>query len=324
SRHNAYYNLGITEENCGNWLTAKEYFEKTLEIVDPYLDCYSRIGWMSIQLENHSAAAIWFDKQIRNKPSELSACIGMAEALMCQDDSLGAEAVLRSGLNTVDRAEKVYERLLRLFNNTEQWEKTVSLSDTALKKFPQDSVLYLRKAEAKLMLRNYTEAIKCFNQAEGLGESSIDQSLGFANACFMLEQNTEAVKHYRKALEYDKHSAIIHRNIGIALARTGELEESIKFLKSYTEIAPEDTSILMILGAAYYKNNDIRQAIVIYENMLRDNPEDRDALLAISDCYLKLGSSESALLGYQRLIKSNPSDKDAQLRIDAMCGIAPL
>ena len=50
SRDNACYHLGKISESGEDWIGALDYYGQALNLTEPYLDCYNRMGWCAYHL----------------------------------------------------------------------------------------------------------------------------------------------------------------------------------------------------------------------------------------------------------------------------------
>lgn len=189
----AWYRKGMTAGALGKFEEAIRYHEKALKIDPNFINALFAKGMALELLRKHSKAIVCYDKTIDIDPMFIHAWYrkGIAlvslrdykEAIKCMEAALEIDPYFEEARHQIDTIigflESSQERIPRVItrdevekeineiegNFFENPEEIIRNCENALKKNPKDKVEWLCKGRALYELKEFEEALKCFEKA---------------------------------------------------------------------------------------------------------------------------------------------------------------
>ena len=141
---------------------------------------------------------------------------------------------------------------------------------------PKDATFYNSEGVEQFKLKNYGNAIKCFE---------------------------EAIK-----IKFD--FALAYYNLGLLHYYTDDYANSIKFLGKLIILEPDNADGYLSMGDVYYKKRDYNKAIEFFENAIKLKPVDADTYRNIGATYYYKGKEyydkgkyDEAIICFERAIE---------------------
>ena len=197
--------------------------------------------------------------------------------IMADDDNIEAamthlDSVPVSGS---DEQVQIYLRKQQLLYQAEQVERSVTILNSGLIKYPENtSLLYAR----------------------GLLLSELGQV-------------PEHERDMRKLIKLDPDNSHAYNALGYTLADlTTRYEEALELIQKAVELNPDDAYILDSLGWVYFKLNDFEQARVHLEQAF-DLSGDAEIAAHLGELYWTLGDKSKAKSIWKGALKDTPDNK---------------
>ena len=182
-------------------------------------------------------------------------------------------------------------------------ETILANSNKALQANPNNAKAWLFKGFAYDKLKNYSEAIKCFDIAIAL-KNDCEKVYNYkGNALSNSDDNEEAIKNYDKAIELKPDYAYPYNNKGLVLSELGNYEEAIKCYDKAIELNPDYTYSYYNKGFVLQEIGNNEEAIKCYDKVIELKPDYAGAYNNKGVVFHNLGNYEEAIKNYDKAIE---------------------
>lgn len=255
--------------------------------------------------EKQHFALMLFDKLVKEYPHEPNVHI------------IGGDLFLSLGKNTESQAEylraiqlgevnyEVWQNLLYIETQLEEYEKVIQHAERALEYFPNQAMLYYFNGFAYLQKRRYREAATSLEQAKRLAASNasltyeINGLLGDAyNGTRDYEKSDKA---YDDALSYNANNENILNNYSFYLAlRKANLEKAEKMAAFLVKNHPTNATYLDTYAWVLFAREKYKEARKVIERTLTSATPNPVHLEHYGDILFKLGEVDEAVKQWER------------------------
>ncbi len=176
---------------------------------------------------------------------------------------------------------RLYTILGHLTNNTEDYDKSIKVLQSALKFCPTNQRLYFEIGQAELLKKDYDNAIKAFEQA----------------------------------VELNPNISLPYWYLGVAYSESGEVEKGLQIInkavaKGYNYHNVDD---LLRLVGIYLKIKDYDEIIKLYQEAIRLKPNDAQLYASLAVAYKEMGDYNKAFAAAKKAGEIDPSfQKEAE------------
>ena len=225
-----------------------------------------------------------------------------------------------------ERNEDIYQYLVSVYMNTNDYEKALSSLDKLLNKDVRLKSVYqqvcFNQGVSLFLSSNFSGAISSFElvQKYPIDQDLIAESLFWkADANYRLKNYNKAIKQYKLFLLSKSLNLLdLHReakyNIGYAYLKMEEQKKSIEFFRLYIQSKPENkkkkADALMRIADAYYVLKENNQAVKYYKKVLELNQEGLDrAFFYLGKTYGYMGQPENKIKEMSEVINNYKNSK---------------
>ena len=195
----------------------------------------------------------------------------------------------------------VWEELLRLELQLNEYQTVYDLSRKAIELFPEQSVLYLFNGLSAIQMKKYEEAVKILDRGVRLVVNNDDFLSQFymylGDAWHSLKNAGESDKAYDKSLKAKENNPYVLNNYAYYLSVRGQdLEKAEKMALKANELDTANSSFEDTYGWVLYKLGKMDEAKKWIEKALEDRENvSSEVLEHYGDVLYKLGEPEKAL-----------------------------
>jgi tetratricopeptide (TPR) repeat protein len=215
---------------------------------------------------------------------------------------------------------EVYENLLYLETQLEQWDRVIAHADDALEIFPNQSMIHYFNGFAHLRKRQYEEAIASFEQAKRLSASKpglmleINSLLGEAyNAT---REYPKSDKAFDEALAANPNNEAVLNNYSYYLAlRKENLEKAEKMSSLLIKNHPENATFLDTYGWVLFTREKYKDAKKIMERAIGTGKATATHFEHYGDILYKLGDIDGAVRQWQKARGMNANSETLNKKI---------
>lgn len=211
-------------------------------------------------------------------------------------------------LKAVEQGEvsfEVWENLLYLETQLEQWDNVIKHAETALEIFPNQSMIHYFNGYALMRKRQYPEAIASFEQAKKLAASN-QQLVSEING--MLGDSYNATKDYVKsdkayedALAVNPDNATLLNNYSYYLAlRKENLEKAEKMSATLVKNNPDNPTFLDTHAWVLYVRQKYKEARKFIERAISTGKANASHFEHYGDILYQLGDVDNAVIQWEK------------------------
>jgi len=188
-------------ENEGKYQQAIEEYLRILDQNPRDAVTLGRLGWLHAQLESSESALNYYDRALRNDPSNFEIMIQQAVLLMDTGQFDDAQKALIRALEINPDSYEACFRLGELYINIGIYESAVDMLNRAQNLGPPSSVLHLQLGKAHCHIENHDQAIEQFEALLRM-EPENEQAYRYLGMVYDKTRDLDkALEMYRKSNE---------------------------------------------------------------------------------------------------------------------------
>lgn len=206
----------------------------------------------------------------------------------------------------------IWEQVLYLDNELQEWQALYDHGASALKLFPNQAQFYFLQSIGALQLDKYPETIKITE--EGLNYVVDDDKMKgqfiFIKGEALYKQNKldEAFGLFDKAIDFDPENYIALNNYAYYLSLAErDLEKAERMSSKVIEKFPQNATYLDTYAWVLFKKNDYKLAKFYMKSALDNSEEDSATLVEhYGDILFMLGNVDEALTYWKKALEIGP------------------
>ena len=240
------------------------------------------------------------DLLISTHPDEASAYVLKGDFLNTINESQGARDLYLKSLEYDDSNFNVWQNLITIeFQDLQDHESVVELSESALELFPNQAVLYFYNGAAHSVSKNFDEAAYSLEQSKRLANN--DELRKYSNMYLgdvynELENYKKSEAAYEAVLKLDPSNDYVLNNYSYFLAlREEKLDYAKKLSTRLLELNPENPNYLDTHAWVLYKLGDYKQAGKLLKKAVDKNTGSGVIVEHYGDVLFKLGEVDEAV-----------------------------
>ncbi|HDP68886.1 MAG TPA: tetratricopeptide repeat protein, partial [Candidatus Marinimicrobia bacterium] len=237
--------------------------------------------------------------------------------LLARSDSIRqAHDYLRELIRTHPDRSAAYISLAMLFARNDEIDSLLSITDTAMVKFPDQSYFPIVRANVLSNRGKNDEAARYLQQVLAIEPDNLQAKLLLANTWEALKQYQLSDSLYSNIITQNPEEAIVLNNYAYSLALRGErLDEAMQMVEKALTIEPENASYLDTKGWLLYLNGKYRDAKTYIEKALSLNPDNVEVLEHMGDVMMKLNQPEEAQKYYRQALEIDSENESLQKKL---------
>lgn len=258
---------------------------------------------------------------LEKHPDEYLVHTMYAESLLRKEKPEEARKELLIALDMEKNDYQIWERVLFIDNELQDWKSQYSHSQKVIELFPNQPMPYFMKAISCFQLEKYDETISAID--EGL-EYVVDNNvlkgrmLMIKGEAFYKKNNRdEAFKIFDKSVELDPSNETALNNYAYYLSLTGnDLDKAERMSGKVIAQFPDNPTFLDTHAWVLFKKGDYQLAKFYMDTALKQDGEKNSTLLEhYGDILLKLGKTEDAIIYYEKAKKAGSESKTIDQKI---------
>lgn len=301
---NYYLKQGNTEKSFEE--TKKGFRSETIDIqskLQLYMMLTDNPGQTKIESKQQE---VLIDILLEQYPDEFLVHTVYAENLLKKGKLKEARAELLKALEIQKDDYMMWERVLFIDNDLQDWQALYDHSSEAIGLFPNQPQVYFLNAVACVQLEKYDETVSV--SEEGLDfvidNPQLEGQFLMLKGEALYKQNKvqEAFKFFDKAVELDHENHIALNNYAYYLSLFGEnLDKAERMSGKVIERFPNNPTYLDTHAWVLFRKGDFSLAKFYMESALNNGGDENATLLEhYGDILYKLGKTEEALEYWQK------------------------
>lgn len=215
----------------------------------------------------------------------------------------------------------VWEQLLILYSNVQDFQSMQEKSKQAMELFPQQPLPYFFHGLSNIQLKNYKQAIDALKNGKNLVlddkkfKAQFFASMG--DAFYELDSMEKAFEAYENSLLYNPDNAYVLNNYSYYLSlRNKNLEKAQIMAEKANELQPGSPAYLDTYGWVMFKLGKYEEADkLISEAIKKGGGTDGTILEHMGDIQFKLGNNEKALEYWKKAKKTGEYSENIDKKI---------
>ena len=326
------YRIAYSYYYLDNYLKAKKYFSKAIEInpneADPHLFlCWTYQELSNKENENYEKAIKYINKSLEylNSYSKLQPKEDIKDELIFSEERLGwlynklknyieAEKHLRKGLELGDNDEWIYSQLAYNLRLQNRYDESIENYKKAIELGRKDTWIYSEIAWAYFLAEKPRNALEHMNIAKELSPVDVDPLLVSRTSSILvaLGKHTEAIKILKDIIgkEEFKDNVGMLSDLAYVYNDLKDYKNALIYLKRANELGRNDLWINREFSFVYYYLGECEKAYK-YLVILKDLGE-KDIKLDLMFAYTlsKMGKYEEALEYLLKLLEFDEYKND--------------
>ncbi|MDX1652468.1 MAG: tetratricopeptide repeat protein [Brumimicrobium sp.] len=195
-----------------------------------------------------------------------------------------------------DQVEVILDHLLI----ANQFKKAKWAAEQALKHFPFNNTILLRKAQAMSLAGELHGAIRILSQLEKMDAPSLDLLLTTAACYSQLRDSDSAIKYFRRAIEFSEgdERTEIYLDLAMEYENQKNYREAINTLEQALKEDKRNEAIIYELAYCYEQLEDYENAVKSFLFYIDEDPYSYTTWYNLGNAYVKMGEFEKALWAY--------------------------
>lgn len=255
--------------------------------------------------EKESFALALFEKLEARHPENSSVHIVGGDLYLSTGKNREA---LKEYLKAVELGEvsfEVWENLLYLETQLEQWDNVITHGESALEIFPNQRMIYYFTGFAHLQKRLYNEAVTLFEQAKKLSSSDtalVSEINGLLGDAYNATKNyVKSDKAYEEALSFNPNNATVLNNYSYYLAlRKENLDKAEKMSATLIKNNPDNPTFLDTHAWVLYVRQKYREAKKVIERAITTGKANATHFEHYGDILYQLGEIDNAVKQWEK------------------------
>lgn len=250
----------------------------------------------------------------RQHPNDLMVNLAISDYLINTDRGEDALIYLYFVLDRDKSNYVVFEEIIRIESQLQNWESVFEISSNALKLYPNQPYLFFYNGFSAMQLEKYEEAIDMFKRGTALSSNdklTIEYYMYIAECNYKLEHKTDAYLYFEKALELDYKNALILNNYSYYLALDSvNLDQALEMTKISNQLEPNNPLYLDTYAWVLYKMKRYEEAKVKIEEAIQYSDDlSGEVLEHYGDILYQLSEVDKALEQWKRAQQSGEASQ---------------
>ena len=246
-----------------------------------------------------------FEKLQTGNPSNANVHIIGGDLYLSTGKNREAQKEYLSAVELGDVSFEVWENLLYLETQLEQWDNVISHSESALEIFPNQGMVYYFNAFAQMRKRLFKEAIFSFEQSKKLSVSNaalVSDINGLLGDCYnSTKEYAKSDKAYDEALSFNPDNSTILNNYSFYLAlRKENLDKAEKMSATLIKNNPDNPTFLDTHAWVLYVRQKYKEAKKIIERSISTGKANATHFEHYGDILYQLGDVDNAVKQWER------------------------
>ncbi len=254
-------------------------------------------------------------------PGENLVHVVKAESLLKQGNLTGARAELLNALEIDKNDYMLWERVLFIDNDLQEWDQLYDHSKQAMDLFPNQTQVYFLNAVASVQLENYEEALSVAD--EGLMYVVDDKRMEGqflmlkGEALYKTGETEEAFEVFDESVELDPDNHIAQNNYAYYLSLAGKnLDKAERMIGRVVEKFPENGTYLDTYAWVLFRKGDYSLAKFYMESALKSEGEENPTLLEhYGDILIMLEKKEEAVKYWKKAVENGGDSEVLEKKI---------
>jgi len=320
----AYYVLGLIEDEQQNWQSAFAYYSKTVELDPDQMQAKAKLGRLYVFSGAVDKADNIANEILARHPGDLGARF-LKAAVMTRNGDVSGATQEASQIVAADASQLDAVSLLGgLYVRQGEDAKAQAIWEEGVKASPKNIPLRMDLAALLVRRNELDKAEKVYQEVVAIDPNKLAYRANLASFYTLTKQLDKAEKTLRDAIQADPEDLQRHLLLVEFLAAKKGLDQAEKELLSAIQAKPKAYPLRFSLARLYELTGKPQQAEQAYRDVIdlaKTRPEGLKARTLLARTKLASGEAAEAEKLLAETLAENPSDSDA-LRLRAQMSLA--
>ena len=253
----AYNNLGILQNQLGEFEKAKSCYEKVIQIQPNNAAAYNNLGYTLKELGENQKAINCYEKAIKIQPNNVDALNNLGIILNKLQEYQKAIDCYEKAIKIQPNYIAAYYNLGNLFKDTGKHKNAVSCYEKSIQIQPNNAAALYNLGNTFFELNEYQQAISCYEKVIQISPNYIGVHNNLGNIYKELTDHKKAKSLYEKAIQIQPNNVDAYNNLGNLLKELGDHSNALSNYEKVIQIEPNNLSshwLSMNLFPVIYQN----------------------------------------------------------------------
>src|SRR6266436_4367599 len=304
------FHAGYAAEKSGDLSSARQQFEKVVQLAPDIAEGHSALGSVLVQLGQYIQAIRELTRALTLKADDRSAQINLAVAYEQSDDHEKSLALFRSLDRNVSSPlpPSMVIFYVRALAATQQLDLALEKNRAAVVAAPENPALHDTLGSLEAQRQDWNGSLGQFEEAGPLDPNFAEAHLHLGLTLMMQRRTSEALPQLMTAAELAPQSALAQVEFAKALIANEENQKAVPVLQHALDLAPTYLEAKYQLGLALQASGQEQKAIPLFQDVVAADPRNAPALTNLGLALVQTGKSKEAIPLYQSAIKETPAD----------------
>ncbi|MBN2806160.1 MAG: tetratricopeptide repeat protein [Prolixibacteraceae bacterium] len=258
---------------------------------------------------------------IQAHPADSRSYSIQADYYLQQNKQKEAAEYLAKALDVDPNAYPLWEQLIIINNQLEDYEGMVEHSEKAMALFPSQPLLYVLNAVGNLQLKNYSEALKSLESGQIYVTDNKRLEAQFelyrAEAYYNLNESSKAFSAFEKVIQIEPDNFMAMNNYAYYLSvRKEQLEKAEMLSGRVVQANPDNATYLDTHAWVLFQKKEYRLAKFYMDTALKNGGDENEVVVEhYGDILFMLNDVEGALEYWQKSLEMGNNSETLKLKI---------
>lgn len=293
-------------ENTGDFIAAKNFYQKVIELRPEYADAYKNLCLIFLKLKNNADLIEYANKASILFPEDYMYDFVKGTVMMDLKQYETALVSLKSALDKAPNRPEIFNSIGTCYVALGDTDRAINAYESVLNIDPNNAMAYFNigsvyqiKNLHKLAINYFEQAVKIENDDERfLAALAMSEVKAMDYGC--------ALKHYKQLATLCPNKENYKYNLVTCYEALNDNKSAISLLESMVFINPTFTLPAQKLANLYIKTNQLSKAKEIYEKIILKNKVTAEALHQYAILSSSLCDTDTAERMLKKVIKMKP------------------
>ncbi|WP_420583213.1 tetratricopeptide repeat protein [Reichenbachiella sp.] len=207
--------------------------------------------------------------------------------------------------------------LVKLAPLVNEIENTLTNLKVYLKKYPEDSLIWMAVGQLYLKVSQTQKALKCFLKCGQLNPEIKGLWLTIADCYYHLKVYEKVEENLKVGLKMHPNQPVLVNRLAFLYKQLGRIKASAKLYRQLIKFPEFAASAHFQLATILQELNMPRKSIAHYEELLKLEPDHADGYYGLGIAYAFMQDFESAIKNYQKALECDSGHLQSRMELSS-------
>ncbi len=324
------FNKALTLDNMATYMSLAEYYKLTKDNDSSFFCLKKAFAEPDVNIDLKIPVLLSYYDLIQKHPSMMNDANSLLDSMAIAHSDNPKYWSVKADFALLDNQPKkakqafvevlkydqskyiIWEELLKIWANEEQFDSVIIYSNKAIELFPSQPFLFYVRGVASYMKADYNNAIQSLEMGKGLvlepNGMYLEMFIYLGESYHKLNNNDRSDAAFEKVLEMDPKNSYVLNNYSYYLSlRNVKLDKAEKMAKKLTDLYSSDANYLDTYAWVLFKLQKYTEALPIIEKAIKLGGDKKaDVMEHYGDILWKSGNTDNAVEVWKKALILNP------------------